>query len=242
MNFDLQNANHQYAANVQDSITKAKRLYSAFSGNTTASLTFRIPVYSEFYQNPFPDVATGLWYTNAVKFVKEKGIFKGFSDGMFRPLSTISRQDFIVALARYSGEDLTPYASQSLGFKDVRKSEYYYSALVWGYKNGIITGYNDSRFGTGDNITREQVLTILYRYVKDYLKQDIHLPTSHSFITDNYSDYKTVSAYAKDAVLWALIAGAISGKSEGTLIAPKDPCARAEMAMIFYNCIENEII
>lgn len=242
MNFDLANANHQYAANVQDSVTKSKRLYSAFKNNTAVSLNFNIPVYSEFYQNPFPDVDMGQWYTDAIKFVKEKGIFKGFSDGMFRPNANISRQDFVVALARLSGEDLTPYATQSVKLKDVKSSEYYYSSIAWAYKKGVIKGYDNGCFGIGDKITREQVLTILYRYVKDYLHKQINLPVTPDFITDGYTDYKSVSAYAKDAVVWALIVGAISGKSNGTVIAPKDFCTRAEMAAIFCNCMENEII
>ena len=242
MNFDLANASHQYATNVQDALGKASKLYSVFKNNPSSHLTITIPVYSEFYQKPFPDVNMGQWYTDAVKYVKEKGVFSGFSDGMFRPMANISRQDFVVALSRCSGEDLSAYANETVPLKDAVKGTYYYSAVAWAYKKGVVKGYDSGYFGIGDKITREQVITFLYRYCKDYLKQDIKIPPNYSVLEKDYKDFANISAYAKDAVVWALLSGVIKGKANGTLVAPRDNCTRAEIAAIFYNCIENGVI
>ena len=243
-------ATHQYAANVQDAANKGKILANAFDTDTTdklltfnpkSTLTFKIPVYTDYYSNPFPDVSVGMWYTEAIKFVKEEGIFKGFTDGFFRPENSITRQDFVVALARTSGEKLSSYSTKTVKLKDVNKNTYYYNAVSWAYNNNIIKGYSNGYFGIGDDITREQVITIFYRYVKNHLKKDVSLPSDTSKITKKYADYSEVSGYASNAVIWALNSGLINGKSS-KYIAPKDTCTRAEIAKIFFNAISKELI
>lgn len=188
----------------------------------------------------FPDTAKGAWYMDAVTYAVGRGILKGYANGKFGTADGIQRQDFLVMLARLDGVDLDEYMNDHGNFKDVPANSYYEAAVNWGYENGIVTGYQNGKFGVGDKITREQIVTFLYRYA-GYKGIDVsYLSSTLSSVRNKYADYKLVSDYAQDPVLWAIEKGVIKGKT-ATQIVPHGSAQRCEVAQIMYNIFINEI-
>ena len=107
---------------------------------------------------------------------------------------------------------------------------------MWASANGIVTGYADGsrRFGTGDKIVREQMAVMLYRYAKDYKKYDVSKAADFAHFTDAAS----VSAYAEEAVAWAVGNGILTGKDNGTKLDPQGDASRAECAVIIQRFLE----
>ncbi len=173
----------------------------------------------------FPDVHEGDWFYDAVNYVSERGIITGYGNGKFGPGDALQRQDFIVILARAAKADLSEYTGKACSLTDVAVNAYYAPAVIWAIENGIIKGYDNGKFGVGDPITREQVCTILYRYI------GIDDSTVDLSLLDGFSDRGKVSPFAKAAVAWALETGIISGKNSSTL-APLVSASRAEIATI----------
>ncbi|MBQ5995559.1 MAG: leucine-rich repeat protein [Clostridia bacterium] len=176
----------------------------------------------------YPDVAEDSWYYEAVKYVGEKGYITGYSNCRFGPGDALKRQDFVVVLARVAGADLTEYENVQSKLSDVRKGEYYAAAVNWAVDNGIISGYQNGRFGVGDNITREQVATILYRYMGSPTVSGADKTLA------KFKDYKNISPFAKTAVAWAVQNGIISGMADGR-VAPVEGASRAQIAVIIMN-------
>ena len=172
----------------------------------------------------FRDVPKSAWYYNSVKYVYNKGFMSGYENGMFGVVDNIRRQDFVLILARIAGADLSKYNTASK-FKDVPKGAYYAAAVNWAVQKGIVSGYQDGRFGVGDAITREQVATILYKYIGS--------PTVSNAdkVLASYKDVSKISSYAKVPLAWAVNKGIISGMSDGR-IAAKEGASRAQIASI----------
>ena len=116
----------------------------------------------------------------------------------------------------------------------------YLAAVKWATNYGIINGYNNGKFGVGDKITREQMVTILYNYAKK-AGYDVSVPASAAAKLKNYKDAKKISAYAKDAVIWALHKGVISGMTSKT-IAPQSKASRGQTATILVNISKKGIM
>ena len=174
----------------------------------------------------FPDVASGDWYYNAVKFNAEKGYVTGYSNGTFGPSNNIQRQDFVLILARIAGADLSAYEGQNGGFSDVQAGAYYASAVAWAKDKGIVTGYSADNFGVGTYISREQISLILCRYLNGSASGDVDA------ILNAYSDGGNTSPWAKAGVAWAVENGII-GNSD--YLNPNGNAGRAEVAQIIYN-------
>ena len=166
------------------------------------------------------------------------------SNGLFGTSDSIQRQDFIVMLARYDGVDLSAYADKENKFPDVDNNGYYADAVKWGSENGIITGYtHNGHFGVGDTITREQLVTMLYRYAK-YKGKDVNVASdAEETAINKFNDYSKVSGFSKDAVLWATEKGVITGKGVSKdAIDPQGNAQRCEVAQIMYNIFKNNIL
>ena len=182
----------------------------------------------------FPDVKEGAWYYDAVKYVTDKGYMAGYSNGRFGPADNLKRQDFVLIIARMAGANLSKYESKSTAFKDVKKGAYYYSAVIWAVENGIIGGYSSTKFGVGDNVTREQVATILYRCSGSPTVGSVDSTLS------KFSDVKSISSYAKMPLAWAVQNKIISGMADGRA-APKEGASRAQIAMIIMRIDQQNI-
>ena len=191
--------------------------------------------------HPFNDVGDpDDWYYETVygiaSTVNKKGhaLMSGYANGSgnFGPTDSLTRQDFAVILYRLAEEPDVIITKNP--FPDADPKGYYYKAIVWAQQEGVITGYNDGKFGVGDNITREQVATILYRYAKS-----TGMDISANGDLNKFKDFKSVSPFAIDALKWANGAKIITGKAEGTLIDPQGNAARAEIAKMILVFMEN---
>ena len=173
----------------------------------------------------FPDVKEGSWYYDAVKYCAQSGFMSGYQNGNFGPNDSLKRQDFVVILANIAKADLSKYQNTDSKLKDVKKGAYYAAAVNWAVDKNIIAGYDNGNFGVNDNITREQIAVILYRYKNEPAVGNITATLS------KFSDYKNTSAFAVPAMAWAVQQGAISGNDDGTL-APTKTASRAQIASI----------
>ncbi|MGN0181779.1 MAG: S-layer homology domain-containing protein [Candidatus Ornithomonoglobus sp.] len=171
------------------------------------------------------DIDYSGWY--APYFYKVSDIFDGVGYKIFRPDYDITRSDFIKLIGRmydaYSGID----NSFALTFSDVAEDDDSAPYIAWACANGIVTGYSDAEFGGEDTITREQLVTILYRLAKLENSET----TGYRSPLDRFGDSEFVSEWAYDAVGWAVNAGVINGKDNNTL-DPQGNATRAESAKI----------
>ena len=111
----------------------------------------------------FADVAEDAYYAKAVAWAVENGITGGTGNDKFSPDATCTRAQAVTFLYRASG---SPAVSGSAAFSDVAADAYYASAVKWAEKNGITGGIGGGLFGSGNNCTRGQIVTFLYRSVK----------------------------------------------------------------------------
>ncbi len=173
------------------------------------------------YVDYFPDINKGDWYYDAAMYCSERLFITGYGNGRFGPADALQRQDFVVILARIAGADVSSYTSCAL--TDVDINAYYGKAVAWAVKQKIISGYQNGKFGVGDKITREQVATILYRYMNS--------PSVDTSVLNKFADKGNISEFAVNAMAWANANGVITGKN-ATTIAPTLTASRAEIATI----------
>ncbi|MDO4846510.1 MAG: S-layer homology domain-containing protein [Clostridiaceae bacterium] len=169
----------------------------------------------------FPDVPKNAWFYDAATYCAENGFITGYKNGNFGPADALQRQDFVVILARIAGADIDSYTSCKL--TDVDMNAYYGKAVAWAVDQKIIGGYDNGKFGVGDKITREQVATILYRYMDS--------PDVDTSVLNKFADKGSISSFAVNAIAWANANGVINGKTATTL-APTATASRAEIATI----------
>ncbi len=170
----------------------------------------------------FSDVSEGDWFFGAVSYVYENGMMNGTGDGRFSPALTTSRAMIVTILYRLE-DDSAPVSS---GFTDLQPGAWYVDAVGWASAKGVVSGYDSSRFGPDDAITREQLSAILYRYAK---LRGMDLSASDTL--ESFTDAGSVSSYAQDAMRWAVGSGLISGKGSG-ILDPLGNATRAESAAI----------
>jgi hypothetical protein len=171
----------------------------------------------------FGDVSTPDWYYTDVKFVVESGLFKGVSANEFAPQAQMTRAMLATVLHRLAGE---PAAAGGASFGDVHADQWFAGAVAWASANEVITGYSADVFGAGNNITREEIAVMLYRYAKL-----MGFNVSGAADLSAYADAGAISEWALEAIAWANAAGLLTGRTETTL-APADNATRAEVAAI----------
>ena len=171
----------------------------------------------------FDDVSRNAWYRDAVDFVVGNDLMNGVSNNLFAPNDTMTRAMVVTVLYRLEGE---PYTYGSTRFTDVVSGSWYADAVAWASENGIVKGTSDTTFSPKQDVTREQLAAILYRY-----SEYCGYRTSGGMSIAGFSDADEVSAYARDAVRWAYGIGLIEGRTAATL-APKGTATRAEVATI----------
>lgn len=180
----------------------------------------------------FSDVKESDWFYKGVSYVVENGMMNGMGDNQFAPNAPLTRE--MLAVVLYNMEK-QPESTGVNPFADVKADMWYTDAIVWANANGIVAGYDDSTFGLGDSITREQLAAILYRYaqLKGY---DV---TEKADLT-GYTDSASISSYAVEAMQWANANGIVNGMTETTL-APQGTATRAQVATMLMNFCENVV-
>ena len=170
---------------------------------------------------PFTDVAEGAWYYDAVKYVYHNGLFQGVSETIFRPESPMNRAMVVTVLHRLAG---SPAAEGEIAFTDVPADQYYEEALIWAVDNGLAQGVSETAFAPTSPVTREQLVTFLYRYA-EFAGMDV----SGKADLTVFADSDKLSSYAEEAMAWAVDAGIIDGVGNNTL-APRNNATRAQVA------------
>ena len=172
--------------------------------------------------NPFRDVAPGAWYEEAVRYVYEAGLMQGTTGTTFSPGRTSNRGQITAILHRLEG---SPRAGTP-PFTDVAADSYCADAVAWAEKNNIVRGFEDGTFRPEGRITRQQLAAILFRYL-EHRGAD----TAGRADLSRFSDTAAVADYAREAMAWAVSAGLLQGRSDGTL-DPAGSATRAQTAVI----------
>jgi len=185
---------------------------------------------------PFIDVASNAWYYNAVKYVYENNIIKGYNDYTFAPIDKVTRGMLVTILYRMEG---SPKVTGTPKFSDVKNSsKYYYKAVKWATDKGIVSGYDNGKFGPDDNIQRQQLAVILNKYAKYKGKKVTQINDLKEF-----SDSNLISKYALTQMKWAVGAGVISGNENRATgkktLNPKGEANRAEVAAMMQKYCKN---
>ena len=179
----------------------------------------------------FTDVEENGWYHTGVDFMVRNGFMNGVADDAFDVDGNLTRAQLVTILYRIAGE---PETTATNPFADVADGQWYTNAVIWAAENGIVKGVNTTTFAPNDQITREQIATILFRYAKAE-KVEGKLA--------GFPDAEKVSDYAADAMAWAVEQGLINGISESdgkTYLAPQETATRAQIAVILMRYLTAE--
>ena len=176
--------------------------------------------------NPFKDVKKADWFYEGVKFANQHELFNGTAPDTFSPDDAMTRAMLVTVLWRLDGKTAATKASS---FVDVPAKEYYAEAVAWAAENGIVNGTDATHFAPNDEVTREQIAAILFRYAE---KKGVD--TSKRANLNAFPDANKVSAYAKDALAWANAAGLVKGSNENgkDYLNPTGSATRAQVATI----------
>lgn len=193
-----------------------KYTFTMPGGNVEVAVVFQLLPAPEApqtpWQNPYTDVAPDAWYCNAVQFVSENGLMTGTTGTEFSPDAPMTRAMLWTVLGRLDGADVSGTGNN-----------WYASAQIWVAGKGISDGFNP-----GGSITREQLVTMLWRYVDN--------PVASADLTA-FADGGKVSDWAAPAMQWAVSSGIIRGS--GNALNPGGTATRAEVAVILMRFCEN---
>jgi hypothetical protein len=201
---------------------------------TTGEVIFATSHTSVFFVsewiNPFKDTSKADWFYRSIRFAYSNDLMTGTAADTFSPNSEMTRAMLVTILWRQAG---SPIVSNGTSFTDVEAGQWYSDAIAWANSVGIVSGYGYGKFGTNDNVTREQYVTILYRFAKWSGKT-----TGGSASLNAYTDSGSISDWAAEAMQWAVGNGLLTGRTLTTL-APDGTANRAEGATLLQRFIEN---
>lgn len=216
-----------------------KYTFTMPGANVKIEVSFRkaVPIWesctggAECPAHLFTDVNTSAWYHEAVDYVLVNGLMSGYGNGLFGPDDILSRAQLCQIIYNLEGQPATTSGS---AFADIADGAWYADAVTWAAENGIVGGYGGGLFGPEDNITREQLAAILYRYAqtKGY---DVSVGEDTNIL--GYTDALKISEYAIPAMKWACGAGVIMGVTESALL-PQGSATRAQVATMLMRFCE----
>ena len=214
-------------------VTKSFTLYAKWTEKATEPDKPTDPVEptAPEWKNPFTDVKKSDWFYTNVEYAVNNKLMNGTTATTFAPSENLTRAMLIAILYRAEGE---PAVNKSIPFSDVAVNAYYANAVIWAQQNGIVNGVTENEFAPDDNITREQIAAIMFRFAK-YKGYDVSVGESTNILS--YTDARDVSEYTVSAMQYAVGSGLMNGKTEST-INPLDNATRAEIAAILQRFIE----
>ena len=203
--------------------------------------TESIPKLEKTASEVFSDVPANAWYADAVQFVYSRGIMSGKSATTFDPNKAIHREEFVQTLYSMSGKPAVA-ANASNPFSDVKGSSGYpRDAILWAYQKGYVSGNKNGTFGVGNNLQREALVSILYKYAS----ANGYNMSYDSKAINGYSDTSKVNSWSKNAFCWAVSKGIISGKGDKGVtdkskmrLDPQGNASRAECAAMLMRLLE----
>lgn len=197
-----------------EKVTKAATITAKFK---------KIEETKDIWENPFNDVKENDWFYEAVKFASEKGITSGVSENVFAPNDKVTRGQFITMLCRaYGIKELTGDNFADCG------NTWYTGYLAAAKQLGISNGVGDNKFAPEKEITREEMVTLIYNYLKSIGEVDEEIQEA------TFADNDSISNWAKAGVAFASEKGYVNGKGNN-LFDPNGDATRAELAQIFFN-------
>ena len=214
---------------------ETKIIATAVSGSGQFKAECMVTVGEGGYRNIFEDVKEDDWFAEPVQYLYDKGIMTGVDDLHFEPAGILNRAQFATILYRMEGEPEAVYADR---FTDVPEDQYYTDAVMWASSDqvGVINGYESDdekgNFGPEDKITREQLVTMLYRYA-NYKNSD----AVQKLAVTEFQDKDQVSEFAQEAVAWAVDKQIITG--DHGMINPQGDTFRAACAAMIQRFLEN---
>lgn len=173
----------------------------------------------------FVDVPAESWAANAVAFASAHELFNGTGVNTFSPDLPMTRGMLAVVLHNLESNPKQAFAEK---FSDVAVDAWYADAVIWAAEHGIVSGYGNGQFDPGNNITREQLAVMLWRYAGSPVATDKEL---------HFTDTGEASGYALEALCWAVENGIISGYGDGRL-GPQELATRAQVAQMLMNYLK----
>ena len=176
----------------------------------------------------FGDLTAAAWYHDGVHYCLENGLMRGVSGGKFLPDGSTTRAQLVTILWRLEG---SPEPADTVSFGDIADGAWYAKAVRWAAGSGVVKGYGNGNIGPDDAVTREQMVTILYRFAQ-HKGYDVSAGEDTNILS--FNDTLTVSEYAIPAMQWACGSGMVNGiAQEGEMfLAPKDTTTRAQIATL----------
>ncbi len=173
----------------------------------------------------FTDLGAHAWAKDAINSLADEGIIKGTSENTFSPAANITRADFAILLVRAFKLE----SDNTENFSDVSDSDYFAKELAIARNEGIVGGIGDNKYAPKNNITRQDMMVIVYRALT---KLGVKLESADV----DYADFTEVADYAEDAVKALITAGLVNGKSGK--IAPLEYTTRAEVAVLLKRILD----
>jgi hypothetical protein len=184
---------------------------------------------------PFEDVPENAWFREAVSYVYRNEFMNGTSATTFNPNGSMTRGMLVTVLYRIDGSAPVSDAERAC-FDDIAGS-YYTDAVAWAYSNGIVNGVSATKFDPDRIVTRQEAVTIFYRYcVENNL-----MGVGSGLELDGFADNANVAPYATDAFTWAVATGLVEGsaQADGLHLNPTGSLNRAQAAVLLERCVEN---
>lgn len=197
---------------MDDAVAKKNGVYTYTMEEIKAAHTLTVKTAQVQSGWPFVDVADDFWARDAIEWAYDNGYMNGYSSTIFNPSGSVTRQQLWMILARLSGQQPANMAE----------------AKAWAVANGVSDGSNP-----GNAVTRQQMVTILYRYASL-----MGYKTSGTTDLAAFPDYTSVATYAQDSISWAVANGIVTGTSDGKL-NPGGTANRAQFAAILKRFCEN---
>ena len=184
---------------------------------------------------PFEDVPENAWFRDAVSYVYRNEFMNGTSSTTFDPAGSMTRGMLVTVLYRIDGS--MPVSDEERAcFEDIGGA-YYTDAVAWAYSNGIVNGVSATKFDPNRIVTRQEAVTIFYRYCVDYNL----LGMESCMELNGFEDCEQIAGFAVDAFTWAVATGLVEGSesADGCYLNPAANLNRAQAAILLQRCVED---
>ena len=186
-------------------------------------------------RRPFEDVPENAWFRDAVSYVYRNEFMNGTSSTTFDPAGSMTRGMLVTVLYRIDGS--MPVSDEERAcFEDIGGA-YYTDAVAWAYSNGIVNGVSATKFDPNRIVTRQEAVTIFYRYCVDYNL----LGMESCMELNGFEDCGQIAGFAVNAFTWAVATGLVEGSesADGCYLNPVANLNRAQAAILLQRCVED---